>query len=65
MKIVAIMTAEEKNKTLKSIMFDPCTHIQCDEMDCDQCPLQSVREAFQDAQENYARAINKIIIEGE
>ena len=64
MKITTILTAEERDKTLEGIMFDPCTHIQCSEISCEACPLQEVGAALRRAQENYARAINNIAIEG-
>ena len=64
MKMTITITEEEVNKTLESIMFDPCTHIQCSGIHCDSCPLQTVSEALRKAQENYAKAINKIAIEG-
>lgn len=65
MKITTTITAEEKNKTLEIVMFDPCTHILCGEIDCDECPLQAVGEALRRAQEDYARVIEKIVVEGE
>lgn len=65
MKIITTLTAEEKNKTLESVMFDPCTHILCSEIDCDGCPLREVGEALRRAQEDYARALNKMVVEGE
>ena len=65
MKITITITKEEKDKTIEGIMFDPCTHIQCSGVHCVNCPLQSVGEALRKAQENYARAINQITIEGE
>ena len=65
MKITTIITAEERDRTLEGIMFDPCTHITCGEIDCSNCPLQDVGEALRKSQENYARAINKITVEGE
>ena len=64
MKITATITEEERVKTLEEIMFDPCTHIKCSGVDCDACPLQGVSEALRIAQENYARVINNITIEG-
>ena len=64
MKITATITEEERVKTLENIMFDPCTHIKCGEVNCDACPLQGVSEALRRAQEDYARVINNITIEG-
>jgi hypothetical protein len=64
MKIIATMTAEEKNKTLEGVLFDPCTYIHCGEIDCDECPLQDVARALRKAQEDYENAIDKITIEG-
>ena len=65
MKITTIITTEERDKTFQGIMFDPCTHIQCDEIDCDTCPLQAVGEALRRAQEDYVEVLNNITIEGE
>ena len=65
MRITTTLTAKEKNKTLEGVMFDPCTHIQCSEIDCDECPLQAAGEALRRAQEEYARVLDKIVVEGE
>ena len=65
MKMTITITQEERDRTLEGIMFDPCTHILCSEMNCDSCPLQNVAEALRRAQENYARVIDKIAIEDE
>ena len=65
MKITTIITTEERDKTFQGIMFDPCTYIQCGEIDCDACPLHAVAEALRRAQEDYAKVLNKITIEGE
>ena len=64
MKIITTLTAEEKKKTLDMILFDPCTHILCSEINCDECPLQNVAFALRKAQEDYENTINKIKIEG-
>ena len=64
MKLTVTITNEERSKTLENIMFDPCTYIKCGEVECEACPLQGVSEALRRAQEDYARAINKITIEG-
>lgn len=66
MRITTTLTAKEKNKTLENVMFDPCTHIQCNEIDCDECPLREAGEALRRAQEEYARVLEKIaVVEGE
>ena len=64
MRIIATITAEEKNKTLENILFDPCIHIKCHEIDCETCPLWGVAEALRSAQGDYVKAIDKIEIEG-
>lgn len=64
MKITATITAEERKKTLENILFDPCIHIKCGELDCDACPLQGVSEALRRAQEDYVRVMDHITIEG-
>lgn len=65
MKMTITITKEERDKTLNDIMFDPCFHMLCSGIHCDSCPLQTVTEALRRAQENYARTINEIPIEGE
>lgn len=64
MKIVTTITADEKNNTLDGILFDPCTYIHCGEIDCNDCPLHTVTEALRKAQEDYEKAINKMIVKG-
>jgi len=65
MKIIVTITATEQHDTLEAIMIDPCIHIQCGEIDCEECPLHTAAQAFRRAQEDYAKVINKIIIEGD
>ena len=65
MKIITTLTVEEKEKTLDSVLFDPCTYIYCGEIDCDKCPLRDAARVLRKAQEDYVKVISKIKIEGE
>ena len=65
MKITTTITAEERDAALDDIMLDPCLHIQCGEIDCEECPLHTAVKALRKAQEDYEKAINKITIKGE
>ena len=60
MKISVTLTKEEKNKTQELIFVDPCTHINCGIIDCDNCPLHEVAVALRKAQESFSKVLQSI-----
>ena len=38
MKVSVVLTKAEKDQTQQLIFSDPCTYIECGEIDCDVCP---------------------------
>lgn len=63
MKIVISKT--EVNDTVKNVMFDPCTHIECGDINCDNCPLQEHAQVLRHAQDQFIKALHTIEVEGE
>jgi hypothetical protein len=60
MKISITITKEEKNRAENSIIVDPCMHIECCEIDCNNCPLREVAEELRKAQENFNKVLQSI-----
>lgn len=65
MKISITMTKEEKKKVLDQILFDPCEHINCADVNCNQCPLHEAVVRMREAIDNLDNVIDCIPIEGE
>ena len=65
MKVIVTMTKKEKSRVLDRILFDPCEHIECGSVDCEQCPLHKVVVNLRDAMDNFSEVIDKIPTEGE
>lgn len=65
MKITATITLEEKTKTTNLINIDPCTHIECGTINCENCPLKEPAEALREAQNAFLRSLYKIDVEVE
>lgn len=65
MKIQITITKEEHDNTLDTVMCDPCTHIQCGQIDCEVCPLRERAEELRKAQENFMRTLNGIEVEND
>ena len=63
MKFQISITKKEHDNTIKIIMVDPCTHMECGEIDCDKCPLQQNAIALRKEQERFMRALNEIEVE--
>ncbi len=60
MKISVTLTKEEKNSTENLVLRDPCTNIECGNIDCDCCPLHEVAVALRKAQENFSKVLQSI-----
>ena len=65
MKIAVTMTKEEKKKVLDQILFDPCEHINCADVNCNQCPWHEAVVRMREAIDNLDSVIDAIPIEGE
>lgn len=65
MKIAVTMTKEEKKRVLDQILFDPCEHINCADVNCNQCPLHEAVVRMREAIDNLDNVIDSIPIEGE
>lgn len=63
MKITTTITLEEKAKTMNIVNVDPCTHILCGIIDCDNCPLREPAEALRKAQNAFLRTLDEIDVE--
>ena len=65
MKIQITITKEERDNTTNIIMVDPCRHINCGQIDCEQCPLRENAKMLRREQENFMRVLNEIEVENE
>lgn len=65
MKITTTITKEEVSKTKDVIWVDPCAHINCGQIDCEQCPLREAAQALRAAQNKFISAIDAIEVENE
>ena len=63
MKIQITITEEERKNTADIIMIDPCFHIKCGQIDCEQCPLREQAEILRKEQERFMRTLNEIEVE--
>ena len=46
MKVSVVITKAEKDQTQQLIFREPCTYIECGEIDCDVCPLHGRQRHF-------------------
>ena len=65
MKITVTITKEELNNTEKMIWQDPCTHMQCGQVYCEQCPLREAAADFHKAQEHFINILKNIEVEND
>lgn len=63
MKINITITEVELQNTINAIYIDPCSHIDCAGIDCNNCPLQAAAEECRKAQEKFADILNSFSIE--
>ena len=59
MKIQITITEEERKNTADIIMVDPCYHIKCGQIDCEQCPLRENAEILRKEQKKFMRTLNE------
>ena len=62
MKITTTITKEERAKTYKLVYVAPCKEINCEGIDCENCPLQAVAEAMRKAQDSFISVLNSLTI---
>jgi hypothetical protein len=65
MKIQITMTKEEHDNTIDIVMLDPCTHIQCGQIDCEVCPFRESAEGLRKAKEKFMRVLNEIEVKND
>ena len=63
MQITITITKEERDNTENIIMADPCAHIQCGQIDCEDCPLRENARALREEQERFMKVLNEIEVE--
>jgi hypothetical protein len=63
MKINITITEVELQNTINTIYIDPCSHIECAGIDCDNCPLQVAAEECLKAQEKFINILKGFSIE--
>ena len=63
MKINITITEAELLNTVNTVYIDPCTHIECAGIDCDNCPLQAAAEGCRKAQEKFLNILNGFSVE--
>ena len=60
-----IISRAEVTKTIDTVLFDPCTHIECGDLDCCACPLREHAGTLRSAQDQFIKALHTIEVEGE
>ena len=60
MKVSVTISKGEKNSTEDLVLKDPCTHIDCGNIDCDVCPLHEVVVELRKAQEKFSKILQSI-----
>lgn len=65
MKITVTLTQKERTETIDRLDFDPCSRIQCANIDCENCPLRESAEAVRKAQNTFLRLLDEFEIEEE
>lgn len=63
MKINVTITEAELLNTINTVYIDPCAHIECASVNCDNCPLQVAAEECRKAQEKFINIINSFSVE--
>ena len=65
MKITTTITLKEKVETTNGLDIDPCSRIECANIDCEACPLREAAEALRKAQIAFLRLIDEFEVEVE
>jgi hypothetical protein len=63
MKINITITEVELQDTIKTVYIDPCAHIECMGIECDNCPLQAAAEECRKAQEKFVNILHSFSVE--
>lgn len=64
MVITTTITLKEKKETIDRIDVDPCSRIECANIDCEACPLRETA-ALREAQNTFIRSLDEIDVEVE
>ena len=65
MRITTTITLKEKVETINGLDVDPCSRIECANIDCETCPLREAAEALRKAQNAFLRLIDECEVEVE
>lgn len=60
-----IISKDEVANTIETVLFDPCTYIECGDINCCACPLREYAQDIRVAQEQFVKALHTIKVEGE
>lgn len=60
MKVSITLTKGERVLTDDLITKDPCSHIECGNIECDVCPLRETAEALRKAQNDFYKVLHSI-----
>ena len=60
MKVIATITKKEYADTYNLVWFDPCKHIDCSGVKCEECPLHKVADKLRDAQAEYMQVVDHL-----
>lgn len=63
MVITTTITLKEKKETIDRLDVDPCSRIECANIDCETCPLREAAEAVRKAQNTFLRLLDEFEIE--
>ena len=58
------ITEKERKKTTDLVYVDPCAEIECEAIDCNNCPLQATAHALREAQNEFFKVLNNMEIMG-
>ena len=62
MKITTTITNKERADTYNLVYVDPCANINCNGVNCEQCPLQAAAERLRGAQNAFVSVLNSITV---
>ena len=58
MKVTVAITKKEHTNTYNLVWFDPCEHIDCTAIKCENCPLREVAVKLREAQAEYMKVVD-------
>lgn len=63
MKINTTITEVELLNTINTVYVDPCAHIECADINCDNCPLRVAAEECRRAQDKFLDIVKSFSVE--